>query len=164
MRHRVFVYGTLRRGEVNHFLLDGAEWLGAHRTAPCFTLYLVGAYPGAVLGGATAIQGEVYAVDGTGLRRLDRLEDYPSLYDRRLIPSPHGRAWIYLYRGRLNDRPVIHGGDWCAFVADPHSCRAAGVRRFRDPKTRQPRPVGSSDACAWSRPHSALTNVGGDAV
>jgi gamma-glutamylaminecyclotransferase len=136
MRHLVFVYGTLLRGEVNHRLLGEAEFLGPHRTASCFSLYLLGAYPGAVRGGGTAIQGEVYAVDGAGLRRLDRLEDYPELYDRRRLSSPYGCAWIYLYRGPVRDRPVIPAGDWRAFAADPDSVRSAGVRRVRDPKTR----------------------------
>ena len=135
MRHRVFVYGTLLRGEVNHDLLQGAELLGPHRTAPCYTLYLTRAYPGLTLGGGTAVVGEVYALDNACLRRLDRLEDYPRLYDRRLIQSPYGRAWVYLYRGAVADLPVIQGGDWRAFAADPDSCRAAGVRSARDPKT-----------------------------
>jgi gamma-glutamylcyclotransferase (GGCT)/AIG2-like uncharacterized protein YtfP len=137
MRHQVFVYGTLLRGEINHYLLADAEYLGPHRTAPGFALYLLGAYPGAVRGGMTAIVGEVYAVDRAGLQRLDRLEDYPRLYDRKLVPSPYGRAWIYLYRGTLRDRPVIRGGDWRAFAADPDSIRAAGVRQVRDRKTRR---------------------------
>jgi gamma-glutamylaminecyclotransferase len=137
MRHQIFVYGTLLRGEINHHLLADAEYLGPHRTAPCFALYLLGAYPGAVRGGMTAIVGEVYAVDRAGLQRLDRLEDYPQLYDRKLLPSPYGRTWIYLYRGTLRDRPLIPGGDWRAFAADPDSIRAAGVRQVRDPKTRR---------------------------
>ncbi|QVL48228.1 MAG: gamma-glutamylcyclotransferase [Thiocapsa sp.] len=139
MKQRVFVYGTLLRGEVNHHLLAQAEYLGSHRTAACFSLYLLRAYPGAVRGGATAIRGEVYAVDHAGLRRLDRLEDYPALYDRRLLATPFGRAWIYLFRGSVRDRPLIPGGDWRTFVADPDSIRAAGVRRVRDPKTRASR-------------------------
>lgn len=149
MRHRVFVYGTLLRGEINHRLLGDAEFLGPHRTAPCFGLYLLGAYPGAVRGGGDAIHGEIYAVDGAGLRRLDRLEEYPRLYDRQRLPSPHGQVWIYLYRGSLVDRPRIPHGDWRAFAADPDSVRAAGVRRVRNPKTRRPpladarRPVAS---------------------
>lgn len=138
MRQRVFVYGTLLRGEVNHHLLAHAEYLGSHCTAACFSLYLLRAYPGAVRGGATAIPGEVYAVDHAGLRRLDRLEDYPALYDRRLLATPYGRAWIYLFRGSVRDRPLIPGGDWRSFAADPDSIRAAGVRRARDPKTRGP--------------------------
>jgi gamma-glutamylcyclotransferase (GGCT)/AIG2-like uncharacterized protein YtfP len=138
MRQRVFVYGTLLRGEVNHHLLAQAEYLGSYRTGACFSLYLLRAYPGAVRGGATAIQGEVYGVDRAGLRRLDRLEDYPKLYDRQLLATPYGRAWIYLFRGSVRDRQLIPGGDWRTFVADPDSIRAAGVRRVRDPKTRGP--------------------------
>lgn len=137
MRHAVFVYGTLLRGEVNHQLLEGASYLGPHRTAPCFSLYLLGAYPGAVRGGLTAIAGEVFSVDRAGLRRLDRLEDYPRLYDRRLLRTPYGPAWIYLYRGSVRSRALIPGGDWRRFAADPDSLRAAGVRRVRDPKTRR---------------------------
>ncbi|WP_296805229.1 gamma-glutamylcyclotransferase family protein [Thiocapsa sp.] len=144
MRQRVFVYGTLLRGEVNHHLLAQAEYLGSHRTEACFSLYLLRAYPGAVRGGATAIRGEVYGVDRAGLCRLDRLEDYPALYDRRLLATPYGRAWIYLFRGSVRDRPLIPGGDWRTFVTDPDSIRAAGVRRARDPKTRGPLLVDTS--------------------
>jgi gamma-glutamylcyclotransferase (GGCT)/AIG2-like uncharacterized protein YtfP len=134
LHHQVFVYGTLLRGDVNHPLLQGARFLGEHRTRPCFTMYALGAYPGVAGGGRTAVTGEVFRVDGAGLKRLDRLEDYPRLYDRQLIPTPYGRAWIYLYRGDLRDRPVIQGGDWRAFAADPDSFRSAGVRGTRDPK------------------------------
>jgi len=136
MRHRVFVYGTLLRGEVNHHLLAGTAFLGDHCTEPCFTLFHLGAYPGVAPGGGTAIHGEVYRVDGAGLARLDQLEDYPRLYDRRLIPTPFGRAWIYLYRGRLADRAVIAGGDWRAFASAPDSPRAAAIHGTRDPKNR----------------------------
>jgi gamma-glutamylcyclotransferase (GGCT)/AIG2-like uncharacterized protein YtfP len=161
MRHLVFVYGTLLRGEVNHHLLAGSDYCGPHRTESCFSLYLLGAYPGAVRGGGTAIRGEVYAVDGAGLRRLDRLEDYPDLYGRQLLLSPFGRAWIYLYRGSLRDRPLIPGGDWRAFGAASDSVRAAGVRRVRDPKTRGPllgeasrRTIAPSSESESVRPHA----------
>lgn len=137
MHHLVFVYGTLLRGEVNHHRLAGAELLGAWRTEPCFQMFNLGAYPGLARGGRTAVTGEVYRVDGAGLKHLDRLEDYPRLYDRQLIPTRFGRAWIYLYRGDLSGRQVIQGGDWRAFAADPDSYRAAGVRGTRDPKNRR---------------------------
>ncbi|MBK1702003.1 gamma-glutamylcyclotransferase family protein [Thiococcus pfennigii] len=136
MEHRVFVYGTLRRGEVNHRLLADAEFLGGHRTEPCFALYDLGAYPGLTRGGRTAVVGEVYRVDTAGLRRLDRLEDYPRLYTRTPIASPWGPAWIYCYRGRIQDRPLIRSGDWRALTSVPGSFRAAAIRRARDPKTR----------------------------
>jgi gamma-glutamylaminecyclotransferase len=134
MHHLVFVYGTLLSGQVNHRLLARAELLGPHRTEPCFTLYDLGAYPGAARGGRTAIAGEVYRVDQAGLVRLDRLEDYPRLYDRILIPSPYGRAWTYVFRGQLDGRPVIGSGDWRAPSEAPGSIQAAAIRTARDPK------------------------------
>jgi len=134
MHQQVFVYGTLLTGEVNNHLLAGANLLGLHRTEPCFTMYALGAYPGLVKGGNTGIAGEVYRVGAKDLERLDRLEDYPRLYDRILIPSPFGRAWIYLYRGRINGRPVICSGDWRTQTRGPGHIRAAAVRTARDPK------------------------------
>jgi gamma-glutamylcyclotransferase (GGCT)/AIG2-like uncharacterized protein YtfP len=134
MEHQVFVYGTLLAGEVNHHLLAGAEYLGAHRTERCFTLVNLGAYPGLVSGGRTAVVGEVYRVDGAGLRMLDRLEDYPRLYDRRLIQTRFGRAWAYLYRGSTANRRVLPGGDWREHSGARDSLRANAVRRRRDPK------------------------------
>jgi gamma-glutamylcyclotransferase (GGCT)/AIG2-like uncharacterized protein YtfP len=134
MPHLVFVYGTLLRGEVNHRLLAGARFLGAHRSEPCLTLYRLGAYPGAVRGGRTAVSGELYRVDSATLRLLDRLEDYPRLYTRGTLGTPEGVAWIYLYRGRVGGRPVIASGDWRDLTQVPDSPRAAAVRRRRDPK------------------------------
>ena len=146
MDHRVFVYGTLLSGEVNHHLLCDARLLGAHRTEPRFTLLVLGAYPGLVDGGDTAVQGEVYAVDAAGLRRLDRLEDYPRLYDRRLIQTAHGSAWVYIYRGLRRDRPRLAHGDWRRYASGP-TPRAAAVRARRDPKnpTHRRRMQGVSD-------------------
>jgi gamma-glutamylaminecyclotransferase len=134
MRHRVFVYGTLLQGEVNHHLLGGAEFLGPHRTDACFTLYDLGAYPGLIRGGATAVAGEIYRVGEADMHQLDRLEDYPRLYHRVLIPSPCGRAWMYVYRGRVKDRAVIRSGDWRTLTRDADSLMAAVVRATRDPK------------------------------
>ena len=112
----VFVYGTLRKGEVNHHLLKGAEYLGEHTTLPRYRMLDLGAYPGLVEAGYTAIVGEVYRINLKQLILLDRLEDYPRLYDRKLIASPWGKSWIYIYRGRWADRRIIKGGDWRSFT------------------------------------------------
>ena len=144
MRHRVFVYGTLLAGEVNHRLLAGNPLLGPWRTPPRYTLYDLGAYPGVARSGCTAIVGEVYAIDTRCLGRLDTLEEYPRLYDREPIPTLYGGAWIYLYRGRLADLRAIPGGDWRIYTSGRDSYRAAGVRGTRNPNRSPwaPKPTG----------------------
>jgi gamma-glutamylcyclotransferase (GGCT)/AIG2-like uncharacterized protein YtfP len=111
--HRVFVYGTLRRGESHAQLMQGARFLGSHITDPRYTLCDMSEYPAAVSWGATAIHGEVYEVDNALLRRLDEYEEFPEVYNRRLIHTPYGGAWIYLMLAPPAVACVIAHGDWC---------------------------------------------------
>ncbi len=113
MFEQVFVYGSLRRGQSNHSLLDGASFLGVCRTAPRYTMWNLGAYPGVVPGGRDAIVGEVYRIDKRTLARLDELEAYPVLYTRERISTPFGPAWMYIYQGSNRGGTRIASGDWC---------------------------------------------------
>lgn len=104
----LFVYGTLMRGEVAHDRLARAAFVDEHVTAPRFTLYALGWYPGAAAGGSTAIAGELYRVDAA---LLDELAGYEGEeYDAVEIPTSHGEAWMYVYRGAPGD--VIVSGCW----------------------------------------------------
>src|SRR5690606_19616506 len=97
MSYRVFVYGTLRRGEANHRLLERATFLREARTIPAFSLRDLGAFPGLFAGGHTPVVGEVYEVDAATLARLDRLEGHPSFYRREPIALDDGeRVEAYL--------------------------------------------------------------------
>src|SRR5262245_31317708 len=81
---RVFVYGTLKRGQRNHHYLHGQVFLGEAATLPHYRLLDSGPYPCLVkdpLRGL-AVQGEVWEVDDDVLPRLDRLEEVPDLYHR----------------------------------------------------------------------------------
>lgn len=74
------------------------------------------------LPGQGAVHGEVYGVDAEGLARIDRLEGYPRLYDRRPMALEDGRlAWVYLGRARqVRHVPAIPAGRWngrCLCVA-----------------------------------------------
>ncbi|MHA2939220.1 gamma-glutamylcyclotransferase family protein [Vibrio sp. RC27] len=112
MTNLVFVYGTLRRGESNHYLLEHSEFLGKVQTQPLFSLYDLGEYPGAIEGDA-AIIGEVYQVNETTLEALDRLEEVPIEYRRDTLQTSLGQAWIYLYQDERQLEQLIPSGDWC---------------------------------------------------
>ncbi len=108
----MFVYGTLKRGHGNHHWLAGAPFLG-EAVLPDVVLHDLGPFPMAVPGEGQ-VRGEVYAVDAAGLARLDRLEGYPRLYDRRPLPLADGRrAWVYLGRPhQVRHVSAIADGCW----------------------------------------------------
>ena len=111
---RVFVYGSLRRGQGNHKVIAGAAYLGTARTVQEFTLYDLGPFPALVPDGRTAVMGEVYEVDEALLARLDRFEGCPGLYQRHAIMLADG-ALAHAYVQRLDQvrgRAKIPSGDW----------------------------------------------------
>ncbi|HWP94944.1 MAG TPA: gamma-glutamylcyclotransferase family protein [Gammaproteobacteria bacterium] len=110
---RIFVYGSLRRDGSAHRLLRGAVCLGRWRTPPCYTLLSLGDWPAAVMGGRTAIAGEVYAVSHRILAVLDAYEGVPGLYRRLTIATPWGEAWMYVL-ARPVRAPRAASGDWFA--------------------------------------------------
>lgn len=111
--HRVFVYGTLRAGEINAAWLADARHRGPATTEARFTLVDVGAYPAALDYGRTAIAGDLYEIDTATFADLDTLEGYPVFYTRRRIATSAGEAWIYLWAATRNRYwPVIESGDW----------------------------------------------------
>ena len=116
----VFVYGTLKRGGSNHFLLAGQEFAGTARTLPGFALYDLEGYPGMVADGAASegISGEVWSVDPACLAELDRLEGIEEgLYRRERVPlePPFADKAVdaYLYLRSVSGRPRS-GPDWKA--------------------------------------------------
>lgn len=114
---RVFVYGTLLRGERNHPLLAGCALAGPARTAPRYTLLDLGSYPGLVEGGTDSVAGEVYEVDAAGLAALDELEGHPAFYRRALVELASGATGVEAYLlppGDAARYPRIAGGDWRA--------------------------------------------------
>lgn len=117
MMTRLFVYGTLRRGEWNHSLLESARFIGDARTRPEFELYSLGGCPGMVAG-RSVVLGEVYEVTPAELESIDRLEGHPHFYERmRIVLADGTRAETYLLpRRAVSGRPRIDSGDWRSYV------------------------------------------------
>jgi len=113
--HRVFVYGSLLRGEGNDGFLRGSYLVGKARTAPGFELFDLGAYPGMVARGTTGqVAGEVYEVDTLTLASLDRLEGHPRFYRRTTIRLEDGDVVeTYLLQDHhVADRERVATGNW----------------------------------------------------
>ncbi|RSZ40167.1 gamma-glutamylcyclotransferase [Variovorax beijingensis] len=124
-RH-VFVYGTLRRGGRNDI---ARYWPAPVRVADASiaaTLYDLGAYPGAVLGGQRRVVGEIYRIAPRVEAELDRLEgvtdDGCGEYIRRHVVVEAGaqrfECLVYeIHPSRIEGREVIDSGDWMAHAA-----------------------------------------------
>jgi gamma-glutamylaminecyclotransferase len=110
----LFVYGSLLRGEINHERLSGASFLHEACTEPLFDLVDLGAYPGLVCGGRTAVRGEIYAVPAPLVAALDAFEDHPRTYRRSRIRLDDGRqVEAYLLPPALAaGLPRVRGGSW----------------------------------------------------
>jgi gamma-glutamylcyclotransferase (GGCT)/AIG2-like uncharacterized protein YtfP len=141
----VFVYGTLKRGESNHHWLVGASWQGSAELRG-LVLHDLGPFPMAVIGDGR-VHGEVYAVEESGLIRLDALEGYPRLYDRRLHQLSDGRrAWVYLGRARqVRHAPLVASGHWCG------SRRRHSTAEPSSPETPAGQPAATSTRPAKAR-------------
>ncbi|MEZ4297112.1 MAG: gamma-glutamylcyclotransferase family protein, partial [Polyangiaceae bacterium] len=127
----LFVYGSLLRGEDNHAVLTGARFVATARTAPRYTLVDLGPYPALVLGGDTAVSGELFEVSPALLAELDDFEGHPDFYVRSpvdLSPAsvpaslpplpPHSSAQAYLLPPeRAAGYATLPSGDWRAHRA-----------------------------------------------
>jgi gamma-glutamylaminecyclotransferase len=112
---KLFVYGTLRMGEIHHHYLDASEFLGESGTARRYRLLDLGAYPALIEGGTTNVIGELYHIEPSLLARLDELEGHPHEYRRATIAlADGGEAIAYLWSTDRVDPSwrVIACGDW----------------------------------------------------
>ena len=78
-----------------------------------YTMLNLGMYPALILEGETPITVEVYDVDEDVFQSLDWLEGYPNYYNRKLINTQAGEAWIYfLDCGEELTNNCVTSGDW----------------------------------------------------
>ncbi len=110
--NRVFVYGTLKRGQRNQHFMRGAEYLGRHCTKNIYSMYEFEDYPAVCQRGVHAISGEVYHIDDRQFRMLDDLEWYPYFYQRIEIPTGWGDAWMYIVQFKLCQGKKQVPGTW----------------------------------------------------
>ncbi|XP_068893393.1 putative gamma-glutamylcyclotransferase CG2811 isoform X1 [Tenebrio molitor] len=111
--HKVFVYGTLKRGEPNHNWFS-KDSIGHYRliceakTVDKYPLIIGTEYNIPFLlyspGNGTNVRGELYEVDDAVFRNLDALEDHPNFYvreEREVLSLDDNRkitTWIYFIK------------------------------------------------------------------
>ncbi len=122
---RVFVYGTLQKGLVRHYALEQANFLG-YGTIKA-TLYDLGSYPG-IKEGDFDVYGELYEVDETILKELDKIEAYypefpeKSHYIRKevqvkmQIDDSIQTAFVYYYNGKVDESNLIPSGNYKVYL------------------------------------------------
>jgi gamma-glutamylcyclotransferase (GGCT)/AIG2-like uncharacterized protein YtfP len=117
----LFAYGTLRRGAAMHGLLEGrTTWIGPASAAG--RLVDLGAFPGLVPAQSPdeCVQGDLFAIaEARRDELLDALDRYEGVSFARIqqrVAGPDGPvlAWLYTYRGEVDGRPVVPGGDYLA--------------------------------------------------
>jgi len=114
----VFVYGTLRIGEVRHRVIQDCEFVGMAYTEG-YDLYLISRFPGMVPGSGRVV-GEVYRVPEEIFQELDLIEGVPHLYRRELIKvkldtGEELETYTYIYNRSVDGLEKIPSGDWKKF-------------------------------------------------
>ena len=125
MDYLLFVYGTLRKGEKNHYLIRKAECI-EQNVYIYGSMYDTGAgYPAIRLDASQKVCGELYRIDDEMLRIVDRLEGYrpernENLYERIHIQvfgeDREYEALVYVAGTSLNGlTDCIQSGDWVQY-------------------------------------------------
>ena len=124
-RHRVFVYGTLMKGEHHHEVLKEASFVGLTETHAHYELVQIDYYPSLLPEGQTRVVGELYEVDDTTLAKLDELEEVPDYYVRERIKlADDSEAFVYLMpRARAAGAEPIASGYFRMRTAPPKKQR-----------------------------------------
>lgn len=122
---KIFVYGTLKSGHINHGLLGDSKLVGIGLTCSRYRMFCNGAFPMICKNRSLGYQitGELYDVDDETLARLDQLEETDSgthIRDTTAVDLASGiwdRGYIYVWN-RLaeyvlkNTYREIESGDW----------------------------------------------------
>ncbi|MCC5827814.1 MAG: gamma-glutamylcyclotransferase [Phycisphaeraceae bacterium] len=126
-RRELFVYGTLRRGGVNHRLIASCAVLVGEAVMPG-RLVIINWYPGLVdpVSSADRVVGEVYRLHPGDTAAMDRLDAYEGCGPRSPLPHEFTRVprevtmadgqarwvWVYRFAGPVDGRRVLASGDF----------------------------------------------------
>ena len=112
------VYGTLKKGFHNNYLLSNSVFLGEFKTPAKFTMFSLGGFPGVVEKGKTSIHCEAYAVSEKDIKHIYRLEGFTGIknhrdnwYDVTTLDTPFGKADMFVFKNNPNN-DIVKSGNW----------------------------------------------------
>lgn len=111
----LFVYGTLKRGERNHHIMQHAINHGCYHTASNYLLVELGSYPGMIEKSyeGQSIQGELFEIPCSLLDELNKIEEAPNLFYLEPITLANGsKAIAYLYKQSTKGAKILSKGIW----------------------------------------------------
>lgn len=117
----LFVYGSLKKGFSNHHLLEKARFVKTCTTKDKFTMINLGEYPALIEKPSCKIEGELYEIDDLDLKTqkdIDDLEEYPALYDKKIIQLDSDElAFMYYIKDNIINKivknfTVMGDGNW----------------------------------------------------
>jgi gamma-glutamylcyclotransferase (GGCT)/AIG2-like uncharacterized protein YtfP len=110
----LFIYGSLKRGHLNHRRIADQVYLGDAVTAPCYRIIAIDHYGGLIRDEVTglAVKGEIWAVSRCALLELDDFEMGEGLWERFPVAVP---GWdfvqAYFWTGDV-PASVRSGDEW----------------------------------------------------
>ena len=114
----VFVYGTLKKGLGNHYLLGDSEFIGEAVLHGASLYSYCSSFPSVSLEVDGIVKGEVYRIDEDTLYALDGLEGFPIFYNRSRVnvtlseDLTNVKAWVYHIDDYQDDDKRIEKGYW----------------------------------------------------
>lgn len=119
MNNLIAVYGTLKKGNHNHYLLNGSKYLGKE-VINGFLMYSLGGFPCVVKNNNKSIHCEIYEVDDKTLSNIYRLEGYSgernsseNWYDTVDVETKFGLAELFYFKNEpRNNYGIISDGIW----------------------------------------------------
>lgn len=119
MEKYVFVYGTLKEGHYNHYLLQSANAKLVEKNVKIddFQMRSFGSFPCVRSKKDSFIIGDVYEIDEAGLNLLDSLE-IPYGYVREIVKAKINKETKKCYVYSILDRkvfdllPIVNTGIW----------------------------------------------------
>ncbi len=111
----IFIYGSLRKGRYNHYVIKDAEFLG-QSVMYGWDLYSLGNYPAIVKGDGRVVI-EAYRVTDEQYERIDWMEEGAGYKKESATIVLYGNyiTGDFWYRPKKPNGELVSSGDWNEF-------------------------------------------------